>query len=248
MTIKSNHLYQKGLNKMKLSVRQLLLFLVGGSAGTMGTAAMNATTAHAAVVTVKKNDTTWSIAKKHKTTVHQVVKENHLKNNGNLIYVGEKLKVHKPGYKASKKKSVKKESTNSSAVTTASNTNNAQTVTQTPARQYATTQSNNNAQKHSYSNNSYSAPQKSSQTSNYTSNVQGSELAAKNWIAQHESGGSYTARNASSGAYGKYQLLPAYLNGDYSPSNQERTADNYVKGRYGSWTAAQQFWQANGWY
>lgn len=70
--------------------------------------------------------------------------------------------------------------------------------------------------------------------------------AAKEWIAQRESSGSYTAQN---GRYiGRYQLTDSYLNGDYSPANQERTADNYVASRYGSWEAAQQFWLANGWY
>ena len=84
------------------------------------------------------------------------------------------------------------------------------------------------------------------QSSSYTSNVSGSEAAAKAWIAGRESGGSYTARN---GQYiGKYQLSSSYLGGDYSAANQERVADNYVKSRYGSWTNAQSFWQANGWY
>jgi hypothetical protein len=83
-------------------------------------------------------------------------------------------------------------------------------------------------------------------TSSYTSNVSGSEAAAKAWIAGRESGGSYSARN---GQYvGKYQLSASYLGGDYSAANQERVADNYVKSRYGSWTNAQSFWQANGWY
>ncbi|WP_290079590.1 cell surface protein [Lactobacillus taiwanensis] len=82
--------------------------------------------------------------------------------------------------------------------------------------------------------------------SNYTSNVSGSEASAKAWIAGRESGGSYSARN---GQYiGKYQLSASYLGGDYSAANQERVADNYVKSRYGSWTGAQKFWQANGWY
>ena len=72
------------------------------------------------------------------------------------------------------------------------------------------------------------------------------EKAAKRWIAMRESGGSYTARNGS--CYGKYQLSLSYLNGDLSPENQERVADQYVANRYGSWTAAQQFWMANGWY
>ena len=48
--------------------------------------------------------------------------------------------------------------------------------------------------------------------------------------------------------YGRYQLHSAYLNGDHSPENQERVADAYVLQRYGSWSAAYQFWLANGWY
>ncbi len=70
--------------------------------------------------------------------------------------------------------------------------------------------------------------------------------AAKEWIAQRESSGSYTATN---GQYiGRYQLSASYLNGDYSAANQERVADQYVTSRYGSWEGAQAFWQANGWY
>lgn len=70
--------------------------------------------------------------------------------------------------------------------------------------------------------------------------------SAKEWIAQKESGGSYSATN---GRYiGRYQLDSSYLNGDYSEANQERVADNYVTQRYGSWEAAQSFWLANGWY
>ena len=70
--------------------------------------------------------------------------------------------------------------------------------------------------------------------------------SAKEWIAQRESGGSYSATN---GQYiGRYQLSASYLNGDYSEANQERVADQYVTSRYGSWEGAQSFWQANGWY
>lgn len=72
------------------------------------------------------------------------------------------------------------------------------------------------------------------------------EKAAKNWIAMRESGGSYTARNGV--CYGKYQLNIGYLHGDLSPKNQERTADNYVYGRYGSWVNAKRFWLAHNWY
>ena len=80
----------------------------------------------------------------------------------------------------------------------------------------------------------------------YTSNASGSEAAAKAWIAARESGGNYGATN---GQYiGKYQLSASYLNGDYSAANQERVADQYVANRYGSWSAAQAFWQSHGWY
>lgn len=90
------------------------------------------------------------------------------------------------------------------------------------------------------------AAQTSQTTSNYTSTAYGSEADAKAWIAAHESGNNYGARN---GQYiGKYQLSAAYLNGDYSSANQERVADQYVAGRYGSWTNAKQHWLSNGWY
>lgn len=72
------------------------------------------------------------------------------------------------------------------------------------------------------------------------------DAAAKEWIAQKESSGSYTAQNGQ--YYGRYQLSLSYLNGDLSPENQEKVADQYVVNRYGSWSAAKNFWLANGWY
>lgn len=85
-----------------------------------------------------------------------------------------------------------------------------------------------------------------SQTSSYQSNLSAEDAAAKEWIAQKESSGSYTAQNGQ--YYGRYQLTLSYLNGDLSPENQERVADAYVTNRYGSWSAAYAFWLANGWY
>ena len=70
--------------------------------------------------------------------------------------------------------------------------------------------------------------------------------SAKEWIASKESSGNYDARN---GRYvGRYQLDSSYLNGDFSPANQERVVEQYVSERYGSWENAQAFWLANGWY
>ena len=72
------------------------------------------------------------------------------------------------------------------------------------------------------------------------------EASARAWIVQRESGGDYNARN---GKYiGKYQLDKSYLNGEYSPANQEKTAERYVKQRYGSWVNAQKHWQTHNWY
>ena len=72
------------------------------------------------------------------------------------------------------------------------------------------------------------------------------DAAAKEWIAQKESSGSYTAQNGQ--YYDRYQLSLSYLNGDLSEANQEKVANQYVVNRYGSWSAAKNFWLANGWY
>lgn len=80
----------------------------------------------------------------------------------------------------------------------------------------------------------------------YESDDEEAEAAAKEWIAWRESGGDYNSRN---GQYiGKFQLSADKLDGDYSPEHQEEVADAYVMERYGSWEAARDFWERNGWY
>ena len=79
-----------------------------------------------------------------------------------------------------------------------------------------------------------------------SSGLSAEDAEAKEWIAQKESRGSYTAQNGQ--YYGRYQLTITYLNGDLSPENQERTAEAYVADCYGSWSATKNFWLANGWY
>ena len=65
-------------------------------------------------------------------------------------------------------------------------------------------------------------------------------------IVQAESGGDYNAQN---GRYiGKYQLDSAYLNGDYSPANQDRTFIQYCNNRYGSVSAALSYREQVGFY
>ena len=200
------------------------------AAALTGTIAGATVVANADTVTVKAGDTVSELAQKYNTTVNTIQQLNNL-SNPNLIFVGQQLKVNNDN----NGQAVAQQNTNNNAQVaqqqaTSQNTQ-AQASTQQAAQQQATSQ-NTQAQ--------------ASNNSNYSSNVSGSDAAAKAWIAQHESSNNYNARN---GQYiGKYQLSASYLNGDYSAANQERVADQYVAQRYGSWTNAQRFWEANGWY
>ena len=170
--------------------------------------------------TVKPGDTLSEIAEKYNTTVEKLAAKNNIKDI-HLIFVDQVLVI---------------EGTASSVAPAATTEETApvatETVEETPATTYEAP----------------AAPAAPAAESNTVaaSTVSGSEAEAKEWIAQKESGGSYTATN---GRYiGRYQLTDSYLNGDYSAENQERVADAYVAGRYGSWAAAKNFWLNNGWY
>ena len=187
--------------------------------GTVGAA----TTANAdTTYTVQAGDTLSSISYKlgrNLDFVDQLAQNNNIADK-NLIFVGQQLTIKDDGEVV-----VSDQNNQQTAV--------AQVQTQPAAQTTAAAQS--------------AASQAPASTqSTYTSAVAGSDAAAKAWIAARESGGSYTAQNGQ--YYGKYQLSSSYLNGDYSAANQERVADNYVASRYGSWMAAQQFWQGHGWY
>ena len=166
--------------------------------------------------TVKSGDTLSEIAEKYNTTAEKLAAKNNIKDI-HLIYVDQVLVI---------------EGTASTAAPAATTEETAPVATETVEESPAATTT-------------YEAPAAESNTA-AASTVSGSEAEAKEWIAQKESGGSYTATN---GRYiGRYQLTDSYLNGDYSAENQERVADAYVAGRYGSWTAAKNFWLNNGWY
>lgn len=187
--------------------------------------------------TVKAGDSLWKIAQANGLSVDELKSANNL--TGNLILVGQVLNLEKGQSQA-----------DTQAQTQAPS--EAQAQTQTPYQQVQQTQAQIQNRQNLYNwqakqsaNNVQNNVQASANTG-YTSNVSGSDQAAKAWIAQRESSNNYNARN---GQYiGKYQLSSSYLNGDYSPANQERVADQYVASRYGSWTGAQQFWQSHGWY
>lgn len=174
--------------------------------------------------TVKAGDTLSEIAETHNTTVEKLAKLNNIKNV-DLIFIDQVLVIDGAAPVAETTTTeapvAEVEETPAVAETVVEETTYEETY-EAPAPAVAE---------------SYSAP---------AATVSGSEAEAKEWIAQKESGGSYTATN---GRYiGRYQLTDSYLNGDYSAENQERVADAYVAGRYGSWTAAKNFWLNNGWY
>ena len=175
--------------------------------------------------TVKEGDTLSEIAETYNTTVEKLAENNHIENI-HLIYVGQELVIDGPVAPAATPapSTYKAPAAQNEAVSApVAATTEVAPVASAPAEAVAPTP--------------VAAP---------ASTVNGSDAEAKEWIAQKESGGSYTATN---GQYiGRYQLTASYLNGDYSAENQERVADAYVAGRYGSWSAAKNFWLNNGWY
>ena len=181
--------------------------------------------------TVKEGDTLSEIAETHNTTVEKLAENNHI-DNIHLIYVGQELVIDGPVAPAATPTpttyaapAAQDETVSAPAAETTEVAEEAAPVASAPVAEETVA---------------------TAETSAPAATVSGSEAEAKEWIAQKESGGSYTATN---GQYiGRYQLTDSYLNGDYSAENQERVADAYVAGRYGSWTAAKNFWLNNGWY
>ena len=217
---------------MKLSKKAAKITAAIAGAVALGTVATATTASADSIYTVQSGDTLSGISYKlgHDLTFVDTLASNNNIANKNLIYVGQKLVIKDDGEVAPATQQ-QVETLPSANTTTQNNQTSSAATTNNSAAQTATaTTSASNAASYI----------------NYTSSISGNDAAAKAWIAARESGGSYSAQN---GQYiGKYQLSASYLNGDYSAANQERVADQYVASRYGSWSAAQSFWQSHGWY
>lgn len=189
--------------------------------------------------TVVAGDTLSKIADEHNLTVANLKAYNNLTSD--LIMVGQVLQLTGQA-SAVDNTPVQTQTQNDTQQTQTAVPQPQQTQSQTYTQpQQTQTQTQDDTQQ--TQTQTYTQPQ---QTQTTASQLSGSEEQAKAWIANKESGGSYDARN---GRYiGKYQLDSSYLHGDYSAENQERTAQNYIQSRYGTWQNAQQFWIANGWY
>ena len=208
---------------MKSTTNKIKTGLVGVAAALAFLAPSLTFAQETTTYTVKSGDTLSGIAEKYNTTVEKLAEKNKIKDI-HLIYVDQVLVIDGEAPATSTTSAATAEAPVAAPAATETTTYEAPAVSVTVAEETVAT----------------------TETSASTSTVSGSEAEAKEWIAQKESGGSYTATN---GRYiGRYQLTDSYLNGDYSAENQERVADAYVAGRYGSWTAAKNFWLNNGWY
>lgn len=200
---------------------------------TLGFAATSIQANADEIYTVKSGDTLSGISFTYAndySLIDSLASNNNIADK-NLIYVGEQLMITDNG--------TIREATDQEVATTPAADESATASTDTTSSAATSSAATDTTS-------TTTTTDTTSASSTYTSNVSGSEAAAKAWIANKESGGSYTASNGQ--YYGKYQLSLSYLNGDTSAANQEAVADNYVTSRYGSWVAAQTFWQQNGWY
>ena len=210
---------------MSLTTKKIKTTIAGVAALLAFFAPSLASAQETVTYTVKSGDTLSEIAEKYNTTVEKLAAKHNIKDI-HLIYVDQVLVIE--GTASTVAPAATTEETAPVATETVEEAPAATTTYEAPAAPATP-----------------AAPAAESNTA-AASTVSGSEAEAKEWIAQKESGGSYTATN---GRYiGRYQLTDSYLNGDYSAENQERVADAYVAGRYGSWTAAKNFWLNNGWY
>ena len=208
---------------MTLTTKQIKLTLAGAATFLAFLAPSLAFADETITYTVKPGDTLSEIAEKYNTTVEKLAEKNKIEDI-HLIFVDQVLVIE------GKAPAAKTYEAPAATGETIEETTTYEEITETTTYEAPAA-----ATSTSYEEESYTA-----------STVSGSEAEAKEWIAQKESGGSYTATN---GRYiGRYQLTDSYLSGDYSAENQERVADAYVAGRYGSWTAAKNFWLNNGWY
>lgn len=192
----------------------------------IGTQAANADTQiDSSHVRVEQGDTISEIAQKHNVSVDSLVQANHL-SNPDIIFVGDTL-VLTP------------------------NASNNENATQTQSykgsqHMYQPVHMIENSENNVNNNQPTTNTQQSTPvaTPAHSSNLD--DNAAANAIGAAESGNSYSAMN---GRYvGRWQLDASYLNGDYSPDNQDRVFQQYCNQRYGGISQALAFRQSHGWY
>ena len=211
----------------------------------IGTQAANADTqVDSNHVRVEQGDTISGIAQKHNVSVDSLVQANHM-SNPDMIFVGDTL-VLTPNV------------SNNENVTQTPSDGDSQHMNQ-PVHMIENNENTVNTVNTVNNNQPATTVQQSAPVTNTTTTVQQSapvatptqsstldDNAAANAIGAAESGNSYSAMN---GRYvGRWQLDASYLNGDYSPANQDRVFQQYCNQRYGGINQALAFRQSHGWY
>ncbi|PWF99854.1 LysM peptidoglycan-binding domain-containing protein [Levilactobacillus bambusae] len=197
-----------------------------GTAAVLGITLLAGTTSASAdtTVTVKSGDTVSEIAQAYNSTISGIEKANNLTND--LIYVGDQLTVPTDDDATTTTSTSSQQTTGSytpsytytPSTTSSYNTNSNSSAASTSSNSSsASTKSYSNTAATSSSNNSSSTSTSSTSSSSVGSSVSSvaSAMAAKTgvsastWqrIIMRESGGNGNISNASSGAYGYFQLL-----------------------------------------
>ncbi|KRN89297.1 LysM peptidoglycan-binding domain-containing protein [Ligilactobacillus ceti] len=221
-----------------MKFKQILLSLSAAAGILIG----GSTVANADSVqyTIKPGNTVSQIATALETTTDAIAKDNKIANV-NMIFPGEKIKITSKLKKSEMKKRLVEVDKEAKEITEHFLALNP-VIKQSAVQTVAVAQAKPAVQRVAapvVQRTTYHAPAA-------PVNTNSSEASARAFIANKESGGSYTASNGR--YYGKYQLDRSYLGGDLSPANQERVANNYVTSRYGSWANAKAHWYATGWY
>ena len=171
---------------MSLTTKKIKTTIAGVAALLAFFAPALASAQETVTYTVKSGDTLSEIAEKYNTTVEKLAAKNNIKDI-HLIYVDQVLVI---------------EGTASTAAPAATTEESAPVATETVEEAPAATTT--------YEAPAAPATPAAESNTAAASTVSGSEAEAKEWIAQKESGGSYTATN---GRYiGRYQLTDSYLN------------------------------------
>ena len=258
---------KKSILKDTLNSKKLALAGLSAAAAFGATAAANVV--HAETYTVQAGDTLSEIAENHNTTVDNLTQTNDIANPdfivaGQTIEVGGTVSSAMGAAQDVENDATATDTATASADTTAVQpeevadasttseasvdyTQDATATSEAPAAEDTSVADSQAPQEdEAPAQEDTSAQDAAPASSGYSSNLSSADAAAKEEIAQRESGGNYSAENGS--YYGRYQLTRDYLNNDLSEENQEKTADDYVNSRYGSWSAALDYWNSNGWY
>lgn len=176
--------YRGVIINIQLKIKERFIILrnkiILGLATVSGVLSLGALSANAATYKVESGDTVSTIAKKFDTNTSSIASENDL-SDPNLIYIGQKLEIDEQ-----------------------QNVQSKQTYTQPKQTQQVSNQQTYTRPKQTQT---YSGSSSTSSVAQQMAAKTGVSAATWSKIIERESGGNANAVNASTGAYGYFQLL-----------------------------------------